>query len=137
MTSALNFPSGETDSKLLSIFTGIAVGIGFLALYLIAGLLFAQWNLSEFFSYLSIEIVLWLFVACLVIVAIFAIPVALYRQYRLVSPIVLLMVVLLIWLISGAITGAVFGLSLYVFGLAPVYIVLFIALGGCEYYLRN
>lgn len=54
----------------------------------------------------------------------------------LVSPLAVLGFVLLGWVVAGAITGALFGLSLYVFGLAPVYFLLYVVLGGGEYYLR-
>lgn len=129
--------SNTTDDRLSNALVGVGIGIGFLVVYLAAGLLFAQWSIDAFLEYLAVEIVLWLLAASLFVIAVVAIPVFLFRQYRLVSPVSLLALVLLGWLTAGLFTGAVFGLSLYVFGLAPLYLVLYGLLGGGELSLRN
>lgn len=126
-----------TDDRLSSVLVGTALGVGFLALYLAAGLLFAQWSLTTFFEHLTVETVLWLLVASLAVTAVVAVPVFLFREYGLITPVVLLTLVLLGWVAAGLFIGAVFGLSLYVFGLAPLYLVLYALLGGGEQYLRN
>lgn len=136
--SPLSLPKPDVpDDRLSSVLSGIALGVGFLALYLAAGLLFAGWSVAEFLDHLTAEIVLWLLVASAVVIAVVAVPVFLYRQYRFVSPIALLAVVLVGWVVAGLSIGAVFGLSLYVFGLAPLYLVLYVVLGVGERYLRN
>lgn len=126
-----------TDDWLSSALTGVVFGVAFLVLYLAAGLLFAQWSVTEFLEYLTVEIVIWLLAASLTVIAVVAVPVFLSRQYRLVSPIALLALVLLGWIVAGLFTGAVFGLSLYVFGLTPLYLVLYVMLGAGELSLRN
>lgn len=126
-----------TDDRLSSALVAVAVGGSFLALYLAAGLLFAQWSVTAFLEHLTVETVLWLLVASVAVVAVVAVPVFLFRHSRLVSPLAVLVVVLLGWIAAGLSIGAVFGLSLYVFGLTPLYLVLYALLGGGERYLRN
>lgn len=137
MTQRSTLRQNAAAGRLSNALTGIAAGIGFLTLYLVAGLLFAQWSLTAFFDHLTVEIVLWLLVASLGVIAVVAVPVFLLRQYQLVVPVALLAVVLLGWVAAGLLIGAVFGLSLYVFGLTPVYLVLYVLLGVGELSLRN
>lgn len=135
-------PTAQPRSKpspdwLASARAGVAFGVGFLVIYLAAGFLFARWSLAAFLDHLTVEIGLWLFLAGLFLIAIVAVPVFLYRAYRLVSPVALLVVVLLGWIAVGLAIGAPFGLSLYVFGIAPVYLLLYALLGGAELHLRS
>lgn len=127
----------QPDDWLSSARTGVGVGAGFLALYLAAGLLFARWSVAAFLAHLTVSTALWLLVAGLFVIAVFAVPVVLYQQYSLVSPLTILTIVLLGWLVSGALTGALFGLSVYLFWFAPAYLVLYAIIGVSERYLRN
>lgn len=132
-----DFSSSSTNGWVESVLIGSGAGIAFLALYLTTGIAVAQWNVSEFFAHLTGETIIWLLVASLFVIVAFAIPIVLCLQYRLVAPLVLLTIILLGWIVAGMVTGALFGLSLYVFGAAPGYIVLYLAFGGLESYLRN
>ena len=121
---------------------GIAVGASVVLLYFVAGLLFGSWNTIKFILYVSIETAWSLLLVGSLGIATVAIPVALYLYSRLLIPLALLVVITLGWPIYGFLTGiltaeTVFGLGLYAVGLAPLYILLSLVLGGGEYYARK
>lgn len=121
---------------------GIGIGVGVLALYVVGGIVVAQWGLAEFFDRLTLEIIGWLFLAGALAVAVFAIPAAAYLRYRVVSPLVVLLLVIVAWLVQGFATGilsiqTVFGLALYAMYLSPLYLVLYLIGGWVEYRVRN
>jgi len=121
---------------------GIGVGVVVLALYVVGGIVVAKWGVSEFFARLTVEIVGWLFLASALAVAVFAIPVAAYLRYRVVTPLVVLLLVIVAWLAQGFATGVlsiqtVFGLALYAMYLSPLYVVLYVVVGWVEVRVRN
>ncbi|QCC49487.1 hypothetical protein [Halobellus limi] len=113
-----------------------------LFLFVVAGLLFESWSVSDFLSHLTIETIGWLLLSSGMVIATVGIPIALYFHSRLAAPVILLGVIVFGWLTIGIGTGtlqkgALFGLSLYAVGLSPVYIFLYLAFGGGEYYVRT
>lgn len=121
---------------------GTAIGTSVLLLYLVAGLLFGSWNIGEFLSHLTIETVGSLLLLGGMGIATFALPVALFLHSRIIAPLVLLGVIVMGWLVYGFVSGiigagAIFGLGLYAIGLSPLYIVLYLLLGGGEFYARR
>ena len=121
---------------------GIGVGVVVLALYVVGGIVVAKWGVSEFFARLTVEIVGGLLFAGALAVAVFAIPVAAYLRYRVVSPLVVLLLVIVAWLAQGFATGVlsiqtVFGLALYAMYLSPLYVVLYVVVGWVEVRVRN
>lgn len=121
---------------------GIALGVAILALYVVAGLLVANWSVSEFVSFLSLEVVGWLILATAGTVSVFAIPVACYLRFDLYTPLAVLVIVVVGWLTIGVASGlltvqSVFGLGLYAVLLSPLYFVLYGVLGVGEHYLRR
>lgn len=134
--------SESKPSAVKSSLFGTAIGTGVLLLSLVAGLLFGSWNVGEFLSHLTAETVGWFLLLSGTVVATFAVPTALYLYARLVAPLVLLGVVVVGWLAIGISSGiieagAIFGLGLYAVGLSPLYVVLYLVLGGGEYYARK
>lgn len=139
MTALLEQSRRSTPTAAL---VGIALGIVVLALYVIAGLLVANWSLTEFVSYLSLEVVGWLALATVAAVSVFAIPVASYLRFGLYTPLAVLGIVVVGWLTLGVASGtlsvqSVFGLALYAAMLSPLYFVLYAILGAVEYRLRR
>lgn len=121
---------------------GVAVGTGILLVYLLAGLFFESWSVSDFLSNLSPESAGWLLLSSGLAIATFAVPVALYDRFRIVAPLVVLGAVIVGWVAIGVSSGtieagATFGLSVYAVGVSPVYVVLYLLLGGSEYYIRK
>lgn len=120
---------------------GIGVGLSVLALYVVGGLLLANWSVGDFLAHLGPGVVGTLLLAAGAAVACFAVPVAAYLHLRLVSPLVVLVVVLVGWLASAAASGlltsqTVFGLAVYAASLIPGYVVLYVLAGGVEYAVR-
>lgn len=135
-------PTEPTPSARKSVLVGVAIGTGVFLCFLVAGLLFASWDVGEFLSRLTVETVGWLLLLVGMTVATFAIPTALYLHSRLLSPLVLLGVVVVGWLAQGIVSGligagAIFGLGLYAVGLSPFYVALYLVLGAGEYFLRK
>lgn len=121
---------------------GVAVGVGVLCLYVVGGLVVARWSVGDFFAHLTPEVVASLSVAAAVAVAVFAVPVAAFLRYRVVSPLVVLALVVVGWLGLGWAQGVlsvqtVFGLALYAMFLAPLYLGLYVVLGYVEYRLHS
>lgn len=134
-------PDVQKSSTGTAALIGIAIGVGMLALYIVGGIVVAQWGLSEFFDRLTFEIVGLLLLAGAFAVAVLAIPVAAYLRYRVVSPVVVLLLVIVAWLAQGFATGilsiqTVFGLALYAMYLSPLYVVLYLVVGWVEYRVR-
>ncbi|WP_232701739.1 hypothetical protein [Halobacterium wangiae] len=121
---------------------GVGVGLGVLGIYVAAGLVVANWSVEDFLANLDGEVLGVLVLVGGVAVACFAVPVAAYLRYRLVSPLVVLVTVVLGWLGYGAATGVltsqtVFGLAVYAMYLAPVYFLLYAVFGGLERYVHR
>ncbi|WP_135822084.1 hypothetical protein [Halostella litorea] len=135
-------PPDSKSSVGKSVIVGTAVGTAVLLLYLVSGLLFASWSVDEFLSNLTVEAVGTLLLLGGAGIATFAVPVALYLHARIRAPLAVLCLVVVGWLAlgigSGSIgAGAIFGLSLYAVGLAPLYVALYLVLGGGEYFARK
>ena len=132
----------STPSVGRSLLLATGIGIGVFLCFLVAGLLFGSWDVGEFLSELSFATVGWLLLLGGMTIATFAIPIALYLHSRLVAPLALLGLVIVGWpaygIVSGILgSGTIFGLSLYAVGLAPLYVVLYLVLGGGEYFVRT
>lgn len=124
-----------------AVLVGVAAGVGVLAVYLGTGLLVAGWGFDEFLSRLTIGVVASVAFTGGMVVASVAVPVALYLRYRLVAPLALLAVVGVGWFVYGALSGVltsgnVYGFTLYLFFLAPVFVGLFLVVGGGEFLVR-
>lgn len=138
----MNWLAKRDTSTTTASLIGIAIGLGVIALYLVAGLVLARWNVTEFSTNLSLESVGTFLLMGVLTVATFAIPVTAYFRLGLRAPVAFLAIVMLGWVGYAAATGlllseSVFGLGLYVVGLSPVYFVCYAIFGGVEYYARN
>jgi len=125
-----------------AVLVGCALGLGVLASFTVAGLLVADWSLSEFFAYLDLAVAGWLSLMTVLTVGIVAVPVVAALRFDLYSPLAVLGLVVVGWLAVGIGSGilsaqTVFGLALYAAMLAPLYLVLYGVLGGGEYLLRR
>lgn len=117
---------------------GVGVGVSVLGLYVVGGLVVAGWSVDDFLAHLDVEVLGSLLLAGGIAVSCFAVPVAAYLRYRVVSPLVVLLLVVLGWVAYGAATGlltpqTVFGLAIYALFLAPGYLVLYGVVGVVEY----
>lgn len=126
------------DSSLI----GLGVGSGILAIYLVAGFLFADWSLDEFFSHLTLTTTAWAVIFAGVGIASIAIPISLYLRYGLRFPLGVLFIGTFGWFAFGAITGGLtsetaFGFTLYLWMFSPILLALQLLLGGGEYYTRR
>lgn len=130
----------QAHSLGVAVLAGVGVGLGVLGLYVLGGLVVANWSVEDFLAYLGAEVAASLLLAGSFAVACFAIPVAAYLRYRLVAPLVVLATVVSGWLGYGFATGiltsqTVFGLAIYAMFLVPLYVVLYAVAGGVEYYV--
>lgn len=121
---------------------GAAIGFAVVGVYLGAGLLTANWSISEFLAHLSVGSVGYLVGMIVLVVAVFGLPIAGFLRFNLTAPLVVLVLVILGWLTIGAVQGLLslqtsFGLALYAALVSPVYILLYGVLGGSEYLLRT
>lgn len=121
---------------------GIGVGVAVLALYVVAGLVVAEWSLASFFARLTPGTGAALLVAGCLVVACFALPIAAYLYDGLRSPLAVLVVVLVGWLVYGLGSGVltpetVFGFTIYWLYFVPLYLVLYAVVAGVEYYLTR
>ncbi|MFC7082252.1 hypothetical protein [Halorussus caseinilyticus] len=138
----MNWPVRKDASTAAAIRVGISVGVGVLALYLVTGFVVARWDLADFSTRLTLEMVGAFLLLGALTVATFAIPITAYVRFHVVAPVVILGVVLLGWVGYAVVTGilaseAVFGLGLYAIGLSPLYVVCYAVAGGLEYYVRK
>lgn len=139
MASAVH--SARSSSR-TAVLIGIAAGGSVIAVYLVTGLLFGGWSLSEFQSDLTLGSAVHATLFGAIVVASVAIPVAFSLHYRLVSPLGFLILLPSGWyaygLVSGILTAeTVFGFTMYLFLFAPFFIGLVIVIGGIEYYARE
>lgn len=121
---------------------GLGVGGGLLAIYLVAGFLFAEWSLSDFFSHLTLTTTAWAVIFSGVVIAGIALPITLYLRYGLRFPLGVLLISAVGWFAFGTITGGLtietaFGFTLYLWMFSPVLVALELVIGGGEYYTRN
>jgi len=121
---------------------GLGVGSGIVAMYLVAGVMFANWSLGEFFSHLTLTSTAWAVILAGGVIASIAIPILLFLRYGLRFPLGVLLISTFGWFAFGAITGAltsetVFGFILYLWMFSPVLVALQLLLGGGEYYTRR
>jgi hypothetical protein len=138
----MNPSGGQTRSLGAASLVGIGVGLGALGLYVVAGFLVANWSLDDFLAHLSVGVLEALILAGSAAVACFAVPVAAYLRFRVVSPLAVLAVIIVGWVGYGATTGVltsqtVFGLAVYAVYLVPLYLLLFAVAGGAEYYAHR
>lgn len=128
----------QPRSLALATLAGVGVGVGVLGLYVVGGLVVAGWSVDDFLAHLDVEVLGSLLLAGGIAVSCFAVPVAAYLRYRVVSPLVVLLLVVVGWVVYGVATGVltpqtVFGLAIYALFLAPAYLVLYGAVGVVEY----
>ena len=133
---------GQARSLGAAALVGVGVGLGVLGLYVLGGLVVANWSVDDFLTHLDAEVAATLLLVGGLAVACFAVPVAAYLRFRLVSPLVVLSTVVLGWLGYGFATGVltsqtVFGLAIYAMYLVPLYFVLYAVGGGVEYYVHR
>lgn len=132
---------GRTSTG-LAVLVGTAVGLSVVALYLVAGLLVADWSVSAFLDGLSVGTVGYLAGMIALAVAFLGLPVAAFLRFDLVAPLCVLVLGLLGWLTLAAVQGilsprTIFGLALYAVVFSPIAILLYGGLGGGEYLLRT
>lgn len=138
----MNLSARDGFSTVTASLIGIGIGVGVLVLYLVSGIVVAQWDITDFFTHVTLETIgTFLLLGTLTVTA-FAIPTIAYSRFHIVTPIVILAVTLLGWFSYSVATGilmtdAVFGLGLYAIGLAPLYFVCYAVAGGVEYYARR
>lgn len=125
-----------------AVLVGSSLGLVVLACFVVAGLLVADWSISEFLAYLTLEVAGWLVLMTILTVGIVAIPVVASLRFGLYAPLAVLGLVAIGWLAVGVGSGilsaqTVFGLALYAAMLSPLYLVLYGVLGGGEYLLRH
>jgi hypothetical protein len=117
---------------------GGASGLAVVGVYLGAGLLLADWRLSEFLAHLSVSSTGYFLGMTGLAVAVVGLPVVGFLRFDLRTPLVGLILVILGWLGIAAVQGllsiqTIFGIALYAAMLSPVYLVLYGILGGSEY----
>lgn len=122
-------------------FVGVGVGAIVLLLFLVGGYFVANWSIQDLLGHLTPTVLGWMAIAGGVAVATFALPVTLYLRLRVVTPVVVLLLIVVAWVGIGVGQGipmqASFGLAAYAFGLAPLYLVLFLLFGGAEHMARR
>lgn len=129
-------------STVVAALVGATVGIGAVGVYFGAGLLVADWGLSDFLANLSPGTVGYSVGMIALVVAVVGLPIVGVLRLRLVTPLVVLVLVLLGWLTLGAIQGllsvpTIFGLALYAAFLSPIVLLLYGVIGGSEYWVRT
>lgn len=132
----------DEPSAGIALLLGATVGFGALVLYVVGGFAVGGWNLQDFLAHLTVETVGSLLLAGGIAMAVFAIPVAAWLRFHLVSPLVVLIVVVTGWLVYGAAIGiltaqTVFGLAIYALYLVPLYVALYLVTGGVEHVVRR
>lgn len=120
---------------------GSTIGVGVVAVYLVAGFLADGWTLGGV-SRWTVGTVVDVAATGGFVVAGVAVPVTLYLRYRLVTPLAALVAVAIGWFAYGSLAGfltaeTAFGFTLYLFYLAPLFVVLAFVLGGGEYLTRG
>ncbi|WP_330632957.1 hypothetical protein [Halocatena halophila] len=133
------FLSGRLTNEWVS---AIGLGVLVVVVYVVAGLLFGGWSITEFINHLSVETVGWLLVLTVSTIAVVAIPIIAYRQFNLVIPLVVFGLVVLFWLGIAVGNGllmveTIFGLGLYAIGLGPVYLLVYLGGGSVEFLVRT
>lgn len=121
---------------------GATVGVTLVGVYLGAGLLIANWSVNEFVAHLSLSSVGYFLGMIALAVAVLGLPIAALLRYDVTAPFVILILVVLGWVTIGAVQGVlsvrtIFGLVLYSMLLSPLYLVLYVVLGGGEYVFRR
>lgn len=134
-------PTHPTSTRTATII-GVALGVALLGLFVVAGLLVANWSIADFLAHLSLESVGYLLLVTVLGVATVAVPVAASLRFRLVAPLTIFGLVVAAWLGIGVTSGilstqTVFGLALYATMLSPLYLLLYAVFGGGEYLLRH
>ena len=135
-------PKRNRPSTGVAVLVGAAIGFAVVSVYLCAGLLVADWSISDFLAHLSMSSVGHLVGTIALAVAVVGLPIAGFLRLDLTAPLVVLMLVILEWLTTGAVQGllslqTMFGLALYAVLLSPIYLVLYGILGGSEYLFRT
>jgi hypothetical protein len=125
-----------------AVLVGGASGLVVVGVYLGAGLLLADWSLSEFLTHLSVSSVGYFLGTIGLVVAVVGLPIAGALRFDLRTPLVVFVLVILGWLTIAAVQGllsiqTVFGTALYAAMLSPLYLVLYGVLGGSEYLYRT
>ena len=121
---------------------GTLVSLIVICLYIVAGLLIAEWSVSKFLAHLSVDTVGYLLGMVVLVIAFIGLPIAIFLRFDLIAPLAVLVLVILGWLIIGAVQGilslqTIFGLALYVAYLSPIALVLYVIFGGSEYLFRT
>jgi|GEM_PF-2152721 len=133
--------AASTPRRWVAVRTGLAAGVVTLGLYLLAGIVVADWNVREFVARLSPSIVAWLVLVGGVAITVVSVPVVVYLRFRVVSPLVVLCVAIVGWTALGIGQGiapvAFFGLAYYAFAMSPVYLLCYLVFGAVEYRLRD
>lgn len=121
---------------------GTLAGLAVVGLYFGTGLLVADWSISEFLAYFSVDTAGYLLGMIALSIAFVGLPIAAYLRFDLIAPLIVFVLVILGWLLLGAVQGilslqTIFGLALYAAYLSPIALVLYVIFGGGEYLLRT
>lgn len=135
MGSSISEKRTAPTSTTAAALAGFAVGTGVLVLYLVGGIIFAQWSINDFLAHLPSAIAEFLLLSSLTIVTLGG-PVAAYLRLQVITPILILGIITFGWLIIGLPQGpqVLHLLAFYAVWLSPVYIALYLIVGGIEYY---
>jgi hypothetical protein len=142
MASSPAQSAGHELNQDRALLVGLAVGVGALVAFLLVGVLFAAWSLTDALSHASPSTVGFLFIGGAFIVAVFAVPVTAYLGWKLVAPAVLFAVIAVFWgalALSVPVSNASTVTGMVAFGLlySPVYLLLYALSGGLEYYVHT
>lgn len=132
----------RTRSTETAVRWGVAVGLGALSVYVVAGLVLANWSVADFLARLTAGTLAVLLAVASLAVAVFGAPVAAYLRFGVVSPLVVLASVVSAWLGYGLLAGVLtlqnaFGFAVYAFVFGPFYVLAYVAVGVAEYYVRD
>ena len=119
---------------------GVGVGVSVLFLYSLGGVVVARWDVANVLIHPTLDAVSTYLLLSAYAIAVFAIPITSYLRFGVVSPVVALAVVLIGWsglglAVNILLTTGVFSLGYYAIGLTPLYLAVYVILGGLEYYV--
>ena len=121
---------------------GVGVGVSVLFLYSLGGVVVARWDVANVLIPPTLDAVSTYLLLSAYAIAVFAIPITSYLRFGVVSPVVALAVVLIGWsgfglAVNILLTTGVFSLGYYAIGLTPLYLAVYVILGGIEYYVQS
>jgi hypothetical protein len=138
----ITLPERSRASTGAAALVGGASGLAVVGVYLGAGLLLADWSISEFLAHFSGSSIGYFLGTIGLVVAVVGLPIVGFLRFDLRTPLVVFVLVIIGWLTIAATQGllsiqTIFGIALYAAMVSPLYLVLYGVLGGSEYLYRT